>query len=747
MTIKEDITALSFSPCGTYIAIALGPVIQIWLTPTGKTYSPFTLLKKWKRHVGDILSLEWDENSEYILSTGEDLTIRVFWVKEKKDQDEWGVTLHGHKDTIIHAYWTKNGLVSISKDGAIFEWSQDHVEADRPNKKSRKEESEKVLQRKYKIEKRHFVNVHAKVTAVAYHPTLHFLTFTLSNGTFSIYDLHDFSLLHSISISQTLIDSVAWNQNGEWIAFASSHSGKLCVWEWKSESLVLKQSGTWNNTTCLAYNIDATILATGNEEGEVKVWNTQSGFCYVSFTEHTSSIRKVVFGRGQTIFSASLDGTVRAFDLIRYRNFRTYTTPKPVQFSALAIDESGEIIVAAGDDFQIFMWNVRTSALVSVLSGHTGPISELAFRDGQLLSSSWDGTVRIWPVFERDIEPVTLDHAGKEVLTCTFSPDAKSVISSTLDGILHIWNISTGSETRTIEVRKDLSGGRKSSDRITAENIHASRTATSLSFSPDGRTLLVAGQSKYLCLYDIATTQLVKKFVISRNRDFEGMFEHLNSKNMSSAGIPLDTIDMSRDSTLPGTTDKSLRTKAPEIQTFSVEIAKTGRAWAAATTEGVLLFSRDVDLHFDPFELEIEVTKETTLEAVSECEYLRALIYAMKLDDLKLFRYVLFSVHVSDIQLIVRDIPRTYLSRFTNLFSRVFQDSTALEFLFVWLEEYIKSHANIMKQDRVDVEASVISLLKICLKVRGDLEGMCEKNRYGLSYVHDKMVRARDMEE
>jgi periodic tryptophan protein 2 len=34
---------------------------------------------------------------------------------------------------------------------------------------------------------------------------------------------------------------------------------------------------------------------------------------------------------------------VRAFDLVRYRNFRTCTSPRPVQFNCLAVDPSGEV--------------------------------------------------------------------------------------------------------------------------------------------------------------------------------------------------------------------------------------------------------------------------------------------------------------------------------------------------------------------------------------------------------------------
>ena len=50
----------------------------------------------------------------------------------------------------------------------------------------------------------------------------------------------------------------------------------------------------------------------------MKLWNTTSGFCFVTFTEHTSGIAAVKFSPNRKfVVSASLDGTVRAFDLAR----------------------------------------------------------------------------------------------------------------------------------------------------------------------------------------------------------------------------------------------------------------------------------------------------------------------------------------------------------------------------------------------------------------------------------------------
>lgn len=41
----------------------------------------------------------------------------------------------------------------------------------------------------------------------------------------------------------------------------------------------------------------------------------------------------------------------------RYRNFRTMTSPRPVQFACLAVDPGGEVVAAGTvDTFQVRRW-------------------------------------------------------------------------------------------------------------------------------------------------------------------------------------------------------------------------------------------------------------------------------------------------------------------------------------------------------------------------------------------------------
>ena len=76
----------------------------------------------------------------------------------------------------------------------------------------------------------------------AFDPHTQILAVGFQNGIFCIYSLPDFSELHTLSISAgSGIDTVCINSSGEWIALGSARYGQLLVWEWQSESYVLKQ--------------------------------------------------------------------------------------------------------------------------------------------------------------------------------------------------------------------------------------------------------------------------------------------------------------------------------------------------------------------------------------------------------------------------------------------------------------------------------------------------------------------------
>lgn len=218
----------------------------------------------------------------------------------------------------------------------------------------------------------------------------------------------------------------------------------------------------------MAYSPEGTYLATGGDDGKLKLWTTKNCLNFVTFNEHTSKITALQFipKKGNAVLSASLDGTVRAYDLVKYRNFRTLTTPKPAQFSCLAIEGTSGDIIAAGalDPFDVYIWSLRTGQLLEIFSSHTAPVSSVTFspanamsESGSILaSSSWDMTVKVWDIFGRQGLLETLEHSS-EVVTCEFHPTTKNeLVSTTLGGQLFLWDAEEGQIKSFIECRADI---------------------------------------------------------------------------------------------------------------------------------------------------------------------------------------------------------------------------------------------------------------------------------------------------
>ncbi|KAI8141777.1 WD40 repeat-like protein [Fennellomyces sp. T-0311] len=750
---KTPVKAIQFSPDGKWIAASHDKNVEIWRAPGfNREFAPFVLHKTLTGHFDDILSISWSPDSKYFLTTSSDMTARIYRIDPPKDYVPQ--TLAGHRNAVVGAWFSEDmeNIYTISKDGALFLWRYRTIAAGRGDDSDDEmevdDEEKHVDSERWRISGKHyFMQNNTKVKSCAFFAPNNLLVVGFSNGIFGLYELPSFVNIHTLSISKNKIDTIAINRTGEWLAFGSSTLGQLLVWEWQSETYVLKQQGHFYNMTSLSYSTDGQTLATGGEDGKVKVWNTTSGFCFVTFSDHKSNVMAVEFAKqGKVLFSASLDGTVRAFDLVRYRNFRTFTSPNPVQFSSLVVDPSGEVVCAGTTDtFEIYVWNVQTGKLLDILAGHTGPVSSLAFSPvGMLLvSGSWDYTARTWDIFGRSKQVEIFQHQT-EVLAVAFRPDGHEIATTTLDGQVSFWDVDNGKLVGTIEGRKDISGGRKAGDRTVADNASSGKCFNSVCYTADGSSIIGGGNSKYICIYDIQTKVLIKKFQISQNLSLDGTQEQLNSKHMTEFGSKelMDVDDASDvedrlDHTLPGAQsgDLSVRRTRPEVRSMAVRFSPTGRAWAAATTDGLMIYSLDDTILFDPFDLEIDITPETVMEALDEKEYLRSLCMAFRLNEKAITHRVFESIPPSSVDIVARTISEKYLDKLLQFIGVHMETSPHIEFHLMWIVSVMTAHGRYLKERRGEFQSVFRTLHKSINRVRDDISNLCDTNTYTLKYL------------
>ena len=72
-----------------------------------------------------------------------------------------------------------------------------------------------------------------------------------------------------LSMSRQSINAVAFSPRGDWIALGCASLGQLLVWEWRSESYVLKQQGHAYDVSAVAFSPDGSYIATGADDNKV----------------------------------------------------------------------------------------------------------------------------------------------------------------------------------------------------------------------------------------------------------------------------------------------------------------------------------------------------------------------------------------------------------------------------------------------------------------------------------------------
>lgn len=572
---KKKVRQVKFSPDGSFIAVTHGKHVQVWhtLNQTRKEFAPLILHRTFTGQSDDVTSLYWSSDSTVLLAGSRDGTGRIWTVNTTKNYNP--VTISGHKSPIVGVYFTHNMLCSkksiescytISEDGALVTWQCNHNgdEVDLPDSidvkvdpddfftgGSRQEyshvgvpiaddeiQAHQLVTASWRLKSRHYFHQEGSiVTATSYCPKSELLVVGFSSGLFGLYELPSVANIHTLSVgSNQIIKTAVLNDSGDWLALGCPGSQQLLVWEWRSETYVLKQRGHAYGMRRMAYSPDGVVVCTGGEDGKLKLWNATSGFCYVTMEQsHSAPVTAVAFANSNVVISASLDGTVRAHDLHRYRTFKTLTTPTPVQFLSLAIDPSGEIVAAgSADPFHIFIWNLQTGKLLDVMTGHEGPICDLTFQSsgGVLASASWDGTVRFWDLYKGNIATESMQHTS-DVVCVAFRPDGKEVCSGTIGGLLSFWDVESAKLKFEIDGRKDIAGGRKLNDRMTSDNNASSRYFTSVCYSADGSCILAGGNSKFVCIYEVSQQMLLKKFQVTFNRSLDGVLDEVRIEIVS----------------------------------------------------------------------------------------------------------------------------------------------------------------------------------------------------------------------
>ncbi|KAM5127061.1 periodic tryptophan protein 2 homolog [Mantella aurantiaca] len=293
---QQPVHSVRFSPDGRRFVVCRGSLALLYHAPgRRREFNAFALDKTFYGPYDETTCIDWTDDSRCFAVGSKDMSIWVFGAERWQNLIYY--SLGGHRAAIVSCFFLQDSLdlYTVSTDAALCMWHCDTKPSELRPREPRKnppetgdqgEEKgeeirgsanptpeEKMGRVRYSRAAKHFFNKDAdftELTAAAFHKKLRLLVTGFCNGTFHIHELPEVNLIHSLSISDQSISSITINITGDWIAFGSSGGGQLLVWEWQSESYVLKQQGHFNNMASLCYSPDGQHIVTGGDDG--KVW-------------------------------------------------------------------------------------------------------------------------------------------------------------------------------------------------------------------------------------------------------------------------------------------------------------------------------------------------------------------------------------------------------------------------------------------------------------------------------------------
>jgi len=245
--------------------------------------------------------------------------------------------------------------------------------------------------------------------------------------------------------------------------------------------------------TC-AFSPDGKFVATGGADKSVRIWELASG----RETRRLEAGDKVVHvayapdARSLVIVAAGGDAPIQLWDAGTGKVIWKATAGAGTLTSA-AFSPDGRRLAAGSNDQSLYVLDAPTGRMLMNARGHLGGVTAVAVSpDGRLIASGGaDYAVCLWDM-PTGRQLLRLMAHSKEVESVAFSPDGKLLASAaSRDKGVRLWDVATGKKVRQLEA---------------PDAVHC------VAFAPDGKTIAVAGADKLVRLFEAATGKETRSF-------------------------------------------------------------------------------------------------------------------------------------------------------------------------------------------------------------------------------------------
>mmetsp|Transcript_23156 Transcript_23156/g.51119 ORF Transcript_23156/g.51119 Transcript_23156/m.51119 type:complete len:1075 (+) Transcript_23156:90-3314(+) len=201
------------------------------------------------------------------------------------------------------------------------------------------------------------------------------------------------------------------------------------------------------------------FFASGGLDRQIIIWNPYTQKAMNFLQGHNASILDIKVNEGQSqLISLSVDKVVKVWDIRKnYRCVQTFTDKteyKPEdRLTCMEFDEDGPALVLCSSTLNVLPVNVK----VETSRTHLATIVAALYNDvfHQIVSADYVGTICVWDTRSGKLEFEFRGAHKDHKLTCmTFDESKRRLFTGGEDGVVRLWNFSSGQELRTYTLKQ-----------------------------------------------------------------------------------------------------------------------------------------------------------------------------------------------------------------------------------------------------------------------------------------------------
>ncbi|CAL5970990.1 Pentapeptide_repeats-containing protein [Hexamita inflata] len=336
------------------------------------------------------------------------------------------------------------------------------------------------------------VNRMSRITVITLSKNNKFICTGAEDGTINIWEIldkHNLKHIYCIQGYYTNDESKLTNKN--------------------AQKYTQNTNGHKQRITSLCFSSNNKYICSGSQDQSIKLWSldshTDGGYMW-TFEQHQDQVSSLCFSqKDKYIISGSWDKTIKLWDIALKKCILTLNGHVDT-ITSICISDDGQYIYSGSNDNSIKVWKLEiynnddnscvSGKCINTLIGHTNIVQSLNLNNDNLISGSKDKSIKFWK-----INPIIQNNENhmNNINHMIFSNDGNYLCSSSIDGVIKVWETQTGNNILSI-------------------NAH-SCTITAICFSFNGKYICSGCEDGYVKVWNVETAQCVQTLL------------HLNSVN------------------------------------------------------------------------------------------------------------------------------------------------------------------------------------------------------------------------